>query len=425
MVQINPAFESLIPKLTTEELSTLEASIVSEGCRDPLVVWNDFIVDGHNRYRICTEHGIEFTTVSKEFESEDDAKIRMINNQFGRRNLWAFDRGMLALEMESIFSKKAKQNLSNGGKGCQISDKVDTKKELAKLAKVSHDTISKVKKIKEFTTDVKALLKKGDLTINQVFNDIKKDEKKAELKQKIQDSKDKWLEIPASITVLWGDFKDKIQEVADNSIDLLITDPPYWMDKWDRDMFKDYDDFYTFTYNWIRAILPKMKDKFNMFISFNSEYFSMLEWIIQDLNKLDVNLPIQSRLIRHYRNAWGKSSGKSMFSKTYEPILHIGNKDLNFSEEWTDERFDVWTIAVPQSNFSEGKYHPTQKPLELFSKLVVLWSNKWDTVLDCFAWSGTTWIVCKDLDRNCILIEKEQEFLDIINYRLWATSTEM
>jgi len=56
---------------------------------------------------------------------------------------------MLALKLESVFAKKAKENLSSGGKGWQISAKVDTNKELAKIAGLSHDTIKNVKTIEK------------------------------------------------------------------------------------------------------------------------------------------------------------------------------------------------------------------------------------------------------------------------------------
>lgn len=62
---INQTFQNLIPPLSPEELSALEASLKHEGCRDPLVVWNNTIIDGHHRYAICTKHGISFNTIEK------------------------------------------------------------------------------------------------------------------------------------------------------------------------------------------------------------------------------------------------------------------------------------------------------------------------------------------------------------------------
>ena len=86
-MRINPKFKSLIPPLSQEEYSQLEANILSDGCRDPLVAWNGFLVDGHNRYQICSNHNIEFEAVEYEFESEEEVIDWIIDNQLGRRNL--------------------------------------------------------------------------------------------------------------------------------------------------------------------------------------------------------------------------------------------------------------------------------------------------------------------------------------------------
>jgi len=85
---VDPEFESFIPPLTPAEADGLSASIQAEGrARDPIVVWNDTIVDGHNRYRICTELGLPFATVPMSFESRAAAKQWILDNQIGRRNL--------------------------------------------------------------------------------------------------------------------------------------------------------------------------------------------------------------------------------------------------------------------------------------------------------------------------------------------------
>ena len=83
---INKDFKNLIPALSEEEKQQLESNIIADGCRDPLVVWGDTLIDGHNRFEICTRLGIEFKTISKDFDSEIDAKIWMLNLQRGRRN---------------------------------------------------------------------------------------------------------------------------------------------------------------------------------------------------------------------------------------------------------------------------------------------------------------------------------------------------
>ena len=73
-MKVNEEFKRLIPALTVEEYKQLEANILSEGIRDPLVVWNGYLVDGHNRYTIASQHGLEYKTVSKEFKDGNAVK---------------------------------------------------------------------------------------------------------------------------------------------------------------------------------------------------------------------------------------------------------------------------------------------------------------------------------------------------------------
>ena len=107
---INNEFYNLIPPLSLEELSSLEASLKHEGCRDPLVVWNNTIIDGHHRYVICNKYGISFNVVEKsELETELDVKLWMINNQFSRRNLPTETRLALAYRFKELEAQKAKE----------------------------------------------------------------------------------------------------------------------------------------------------------------------------------------------------------------------------------------------------------------------------------------------------------------------------
>ena len=84
---IDEEFKSLLPRLDNETLRLLEENILENGCRDSLVLWNRYLIDGHNRYAICTKHDIPFNTISKEFASREEALIWIINTQVSRRNL--------------------------------------------------------------------------------------------------------------------------------------------------------------------------------------------------------------------------------------------------------------------------------------------------------------------------------------------------
>ena len=72
-LKINEEFTFLIPKLTAEEYEELEASIIQDGCRDRIVTWKGYIIDGHNRYEICNKHNITFEVLEKDnLETVDD-----------------------------------------------------------------------------------------------------------------------------------------------------------------------------------------------------------------------------------------------------------------------------------------------------------------------------------------------------------------
>lgn len=86
-LQINEKFKALIRPLSKDEYLQLEWNIQSDGCRDPIVVWNGVIIDGHNRYGICHKHQIPFAITNITFENEDEATAWICSNQLGRRNI--------------------------------------------------------------------------------------------------------------------------------------------------------------------------------------------------------------------------------------------------------------------------------------------------------------------------------------------------
>jgi N6-adenosine-specific RNA methylase IME4 len=213
-MQILQELESLIPPLSNEEFKQLERNILEEGIREPLITWNGILIDGHNRYRIVMEHDMNYETLEKEFENINRVKEWMINNQFGRRNLSNYQRSILALELEYVFREKAKEKEQFRKTTSQISDEslpeISTKKELAKIANVSHDTIAKVKKIQSNATpEVKEKLNTGTMSINEAYKEIKKEE--IEIKRKeIRDT-----------------FEKQDVQVKDKKYRIIYADPPW------------------------------------------------------------------------------------------------------------------------------------------------------------------------------------------------------
>ena len=86
-LKIRKDFKNLIPPLARAEYVQLEQNIINDGCRDPIITWNGYIIDGHNRYEICTKHNIEFKTLEMSFESEPEVIAWICANQLGRRNI--------------------------------------------------------------------------------------------------------------------------------------------------------------------------------------------------------------------------------------------------------------------------------------------------------------------------------------------------
>ena len=90
-IHIIDELKALIPPLSKDELSQLEENILKEGCREPLILWQNeeqyILVDGHNRFSICKKHKIDFNIIFKNFFDIEEVKSWMINNQLGRRNL--------------------------------------------------------------------------------------------------------------------------------------------------------------------------------------------------------------------------------------------------------------------------------------------------------------------------------------------------
>lgn len=194
MIAIDSEFQSLIPPLSDDEYERLEKSILSEGVRNPIITWNGTIVDGHNRYHICEEHGIKCPQRERDFPSREAAKIWIIENQFGRRNLSAYDRSALALQLEPLYAAEAKRRqaatqfgstvVQNSARPQESGKTID---KLANLAGTSRDTIRKVKVIEaeaakgnETAIEAREAVKSGEKSIHKAYTEVRPKANKAD-----------------------------------------------------------------------------------------------------------------------------------------------------------------------------------------------------------------------------------------------------
>lgn len=216
MVKVNDTFKNLIPQLSTDEYSALEASILKEGVREAIILWGDFIVDGHNRYEIATRHGLPFKTTGREFDSEDEVIIWMIDNQLARRNINDGIKYVLADQKREALLRIGLKNKADAGGDkksesarslLSLSDKsdllqlvrdIDPPKELPKKGIVPHNTQKEIAKTLGWSTgkvaqadvifrsdtpaakEAQKKVMSGELTIKAAYTEVKSAEKKAE-----------------------------------------------------------------------------------------------------------------------------------------------------------------------------------------------------------------------------------------------------
>lgn len=152
-LQINPKFEQIIPPLSAEEFAQLEENILSEGMViHPIVVWENTIVDGHNRYKIVQKHPeIAYSTFEKNFNNEYEVISWICSNQLGRRNITEpYKKCLLATryEAEKLLSgfngnKYTNSNESRVDTACPPYKTHGTRSRLAEEAGVSEGYIEK------------------------------------------------------------------------------------------------------------------------------------------------------------------------------------------------------------------------------------------------------------------------------------------
>lgn len=197
MIQIDSEFQSLIPPLTDDEYQRLERSILSEGVREPIITWNNTIIDGHNRWSICQKHDIECPHVTRDFESRDAAKIWIYGNQLGRRNLEPGQKAALVIERNEAKVREAARlrqasKLKQNQEQSDISDrwgqrsptetivtqqdpepeKGRTAEILAKQAGVGEATIKRVLKVKRENPELYDKVRSGEVSTHTAYKQV-------------------------------------------------------------------------------------------------------------------------------------------------------------------------------------------------------------------------------------------------------------
>jgi len=227
------------------------------------------------------------------------------------------------------------------------------------------------------------------------------------------------------LTLIHGDSLEILPTLPSDSIDLIITDPPYFVlnsvskisetaKKWDT--FSSIEEYKRFTVTYLKQFERVMRYNASCFLFWSERHLFLFNELLSK-----TRLKLHKIIIWHYPNILKGFSNKR-WHNTYDFIFHLvkGSKPKVFNASFVkEENKDVWIFPKPQYNYiKDHKYHSTQKPYELIKRLVKMFSNKGDTVLDPFLGSGTTMEACLELERNCIGIEINKEYCEIARKRL-------
>jgi site-specific DNA-methyltransferase (adenine-specific) len=221
-----------------------------------------------------------------------------------------------------------------------------------------------------------------------------------------------------------GDCLEVMKRIEDKSIDLILADLPYGTTacKWDKII--PFEPLWTQYKRIIKdngAIVLTASQPFTSALVMSNVNGFKYSWI---WNKKQTG----NHFLAKYQPLKIHEDVLVFNSKNYRPEMRTGKmrtkggakKSLLFGSHTTESVNDQYypTSVIEIANERLNKLHPTQKPVALFEYLIKTYTNEGDLVLDNCAGSGTTGVACKNLNRNFILIEKEQEYIDIIHSRL-------
>lgn len=237
-----------------------------------------------------------------------------------------------------------------------------------------------------------------------------------------------------------GNCLELMKEIKDKSIDMILCDLPYGTTncKWDSiiDLSKLWEQ-YTRIIKDNGVIVLTAQTPFDKVLGCSNLKLLKYEWIWEKtnatghLNSKKMPMKAHENVLVFYKNI-----------PTYNPIKTIGhirkvstaehkrnskkgevyNNYKNVTYDST-ERYPRSVIIFPK-DVQTTKLHPTQKPIALFEYLIKTYTNENNLVLDNCAGSGTTGIACLNLNRNCILMEKESKYCEIIKKRLQDVAKE-
>ncbi len=230
-----------------------------------------------------------------------------------------------------------------------------------------------------------------------------------------------------------------LQELPENSIDMIFADPPYNLsnggftvhagkmvsvNKGDWDKSKGFKDDYEFHYKWLEACKRILKPHGTLWVSgtYHSIYQcgyalqSLGYHILNDISwfkpNASPNLSCRFFTASHETLIWARKEKKASHTFNYG-LMKDGNWPEDFLKKPEKQMRSVWSINTPQSWEKKFGKHPTQKPINLLKRIVLASTNKDNIVLDPFTGSSTTGLAAIMNNRKFIGIDTEKKYLDL------------
>ena len=237
---------------------------------------------------------------------------------------------------------------------------------------------------------------------------------------------------------LWsGNSKDNLPHIESESVELICLDPPYNTGKSREKDGNTYDDSFSSGDDFIEFLRPIIEECYRILTPNGSLYLFCDQHAKWDIYRMLCEIfgkeNMANEIIWSYD--WGGRS-KNKWAEKHDTIFYFRKNanDYIFDIERCDMlektaanlpgRFitkfptDVWQETIVTSTFPESTGYPTQKPMKIIERIVNVCSERGNTVLDCFAGSGTVGDACEKNARNSILMEKNPEAIEIIRDRL-------
>ena len=233
------------------------------------------------------------------------------------------------------------------------------------------------------------------------------------------------------IKLLKGDSLQLLKKIDDNSIDLIFSDPPYFLSndgiscqsgkmvsvnkgKWDK--LDTYKEIELFNKLWLGECQRILKENGTIWVSGTHHNIYSVGNMMKILGYKVLNVvtwekpnPPPNLSCRYFTH----STEQVIWSSKNEKSKHLFNYPLMREMNGGKQMKDVWNMTSPKKNEKRFGKHPTQKPEQLLERIILSSSNEGDLVLDPFQGSGTTGVVSKRLNRKYIGIDLDTEFLDL------------